>query len=207
MVLLKLDEASRLVIVQFSFSNSSIIPELVSKRAPETKVEAAKRNQQASGFLVIEPCENVSIDTFVVELEAAGYVLVDGVTQTRQHQNKPGQSYHMVRFVFARSEHAEVSDHFKSVQSLLRMELQDITETAFWRVRAFSNPFYKDGEEIDGVRAISINCEARVPRFLPDGQLVKSRRKDAQGNKVGEPVPIEPARRLSISDKMVELVA
>lgn len=81
--------------------------------------------------------------------------------------------------------------------------VQDICETALWRVRAFSNPFYIEGEEVDGVRAISINCEARVPLFLPNGQPVVARRKDAQGNKIGDPVPIEPSGILTISPEGV----
>ncbi len=201
-----LDHTARLVMMQFSFSNPQVIPNFVRRRQAETKPESEERKQQPSrGIAIIEPVENISVQDFALELEAQGYVLVDGVYQSRQNPHKPMQMYHMVRFTFSRVEHAEISDHFQTVQSIIRTELSDICDGAFWRTRGFSNPFYKSGEEIPGYRAVSLNFEARVPRYLPDGQPVKERRKDAQGRKIGDPVPLEPSHRLIISNGTLTL--
>jgi hypothetical protein len=202
---LSLDVSARLVLVQFSFSNINVVPKMVRRREAETKTESLERKERSSnGSLLIEPCENVSVEGFASSLEAAGYELVDGVYQMRQHPTQRNV-YHMVRFVFSRRECAEISESFEQVRPIIRTELDDICRQAFWRTRAFSNPFYKDGEEIHGVRSLSFNFEVRVPRFLPDGQLALSRRKDESGKKVGDPVPLEPARALHVKDGKVAL--
>lgn len=205
MTVLALDSTARLVSLQFSFSNPNIIPKNVRRREQETKAESDTRKQNQGGILAIEPCENVSIATLVLELESLGYKLVDGLYQARQDRVRPSQMYHMVRFIFARTEHAEISDQFREIQLKIREELLDICENAFWRIRVFSNPFYKDGEEINGLRALSFNFEVRIPRLLPDGKPVVQRRKDEHGRKIGDPVPIEPAYHLVVKDGTVLL--
>lgn len=207
MAVCTLDQTARLVMMQFSFSNPSVIPNMVRRREAETKNQSEERkNRSSTGIVIIEPSENTSVD-LVDSLEAHGYVLVDGVYQSRQNPHKPMQTYHMVRFVFSRLEHAEMSEQFQTVQSIIRTELLDICNMAFWRVRGFSNPFFRNGEEIPGGRALSLNFEARVPRFLPDGQPVKERRKDADGRKIGDPVPLEPSHQLTISNGVLTLSA
>lgn len=206
MTLLVLDHTARLVSLQFSFSNPNIIPDTVRRREQETKAESDGRKQRHDGIIAIERCENVSITEFVTSLEANGYTLVDGLYQSRQDIKRPSQMYHMVRFIFSRNEFVESTVEFMQIQQKLRAELLHICETAFWRVRAFSNPFYKNREEIPGFRALSFNFEVRIPRLLPDGQPVVQRRKDAQGKKFGEPVPLEPAHRLTILDNTVMLM-
>jgi hypothetical protein len=205
MTTITLDQA-RLVMLQFSFSNAGIIPDTVRRREPESRNESAVRKARQGGVLAIEPHENTAISEFVTQLRESGYVLVDGFYQARQDVKNPKQMYHVVRFTFAKDAYAEVTDEFKKIQPKLMADLRTITTTAFWRVRAFSNPFYKDGEEISGFTAPSFNFEARVPRFLPDGNPVTARRKDAEGKKVGDPVPLEPAGRLVVQNGSVAIV-
>jgi hypothetical protein len=202
---LSLDSTARLVSLQFSFSNPAIIPNNIRKRQQETKTESNERKQRSGGIMAIEPCENVSIEEFVSNIESSGYTLVDGLYQSRQDVKQPAKMYHMVRFIFAHNEFVEMNDEFADVRPKIWEELRHISETAFWRVRAFSNPFYKNGEEILGFRALSFNFEARIPRLLPDGTPVVQRRKDADGRKIGEPVSIEPAHHLVIQDNAVTL--
>ena len=117
------------------------------------------------------------------------------------------RSYHMVRFLFARREFVELSDEFKKVRGVIRAELQSICESAMWRVRAFSNPFYKNGEEIPDQRAVSVNLEARQPLFRPDGQPVTVWQKDADGKRVGDaPLPLKADYCLRIVGDAVQLV-
>lgn len=46
---------------------------------------------------------------------------------------------------------------------LIMIQFQRMCEEAMWRVRAFRNPFFHEGEEVDGKRTISVNLEARKP--------------------------------------------
>lgn len=200
-----LDQA-RLVMLQFSFSNSGIIPGTIRKREPESKNESTARKARHGGILAIEPHENTDITGFIKQLSESGYVLVDGFYQARQDVKNPKQMYHVVRFTFAKDVFAELTDEFKKVQPALMADLRTIGTAAFWRVRAFSNPFYKDGEETPGFTAPSFSFEARVPLFLPNGKPVVQRLKDTLGKKYGDPVPLEPAGRLVIKNKTVTVL-
>ena len=112
----------------------------------------------------------------------------------------------MVRFLFARREFVDLSEEFKVVRDIISKELRSICEVAMWRVRTFLNPFYKDGEEVIGYRAISVNLESRKPLFCPDGQPVTVWQKDEKGNRVGDaPLPLKPDYCLRVKDNTVQL--
>jgi hypothetical protein len=164
----------RLVALQFSFSNPDAIPATVKCQDRETQEERVVRKSHSSGVMVIDPTEKCSLVEFLGELEASGYEMVDAFYKERIDAKDPRgkRSYHMVRFLFARREFVELSDEFKKVRDIIRTELRSICETAMWRVRSFSNPFYKNGEEISDQRVVSVNLEARTPLFRPDGQPV-----------------------------------
>ena len=199
----------RLVALQFSFSNPDAIPASVKRLNRETQEERVERKNHSSGVMVIEPTEKCSLVEFLGELEAAGYEMVDGFYKMRIDAKDPSgkRSYHMVRFLFARREFVELSDEFKKVRDTIRTELRSICETAMWRVRSFSNPFYKNGEEIPDQRAVSINLEARQPLFRPDGQPVTVWQKDENGKRMGDaPLPIKGDYCLRIVGDAVQLV-
>lgn len=199
----------RLVALQFSFSNPDVIPATVKRQDRETPEERVGRKSHSSGVMVIEPTEKCSIEEFLEELEAAGYEMVDGFYKERIDANDPRgkRSYHMVRFLFARREFVELSDEFKKVRDTIHAELWSICEAAMWRVRSFSNPFYKNGEEIPDQRTVSINLEARQPLFRPDGQTVTVWQKDENGKRVGDaPLPLKADYCLRIVGDAVQLV-
>lgn len=199
----------RLVALQFSFSNPDAIPATVKRQDRETPEERAVRKSHSSGVMVIEPTEKCSLVEFLGELEAAGYEMVDGFYKERIDAKDPRnkRTYHMVRFLFARREFVELSDEFKKVRDVIRTELRSICENAMWRVRSFSNPFYKNGEEIPDQRAVSVNLEARQPLFRPDGQPVTVWQKDADGKRVGDaPLPLKADYCLRIVGDAVQLV-
>lgn len=200
----------RLVILQFSFSNPDVIPATVKRQHRETPEERAVRKSHPSGVMVIEPTKKCSLVEFLGELEAAGYEMVDAFYKERIDAKDPRgkRTYHTVRFLFARREFVELSDEFKKVRDVIRAELQSICESAIWRVRSFSNPFYKNGEEVPGQRAVSINLEARQPLFRPDGQPVTVWQKDENGKRVGDaPIPLKADYCLRIAGDAVQLVA
>ena len=194
----------RLVCLQFRFPNPGAILHLVRHR--ETSDE---RRSGPSGVMVIEPTENCSLAEFLGELEVAGYEMFDALHEERIDPKDPcGKSvHHMVRFLFARKEFVKISTEFEGARIAIRSELQSICETTMWRVRAFSNPFYQDGEEIAGQRALSINLEVRRPLFCPDGQPVMVWKKNGNGERVGDaPLPLKPSRHLHIDDGAIQLI-
>ena len=192
--------------LQFSFSNPNVIPDTVRKRKPETKTEQQQRKQRPpSGTMVITPSENTSIESFVQELIQSDYILVDAVTQKRPHPKRQNQHYYIARFVFSRKEHAKETSDFVSVRHQVQTELLNISNDAFWRIRAFKNPFFQDGGLVQGFNTLSFNFEARVPRFDSRGQAVLARKKDSQGRKIGDPVSLEAQHELHICDGSVLL--
>ena len=196
--------------LQFSFNNPEVIPVLVGHRSNETTEERVVRKSHASGRLMIEPTEKCSIVDTLDGIESVGYELVDAFHQERLDPKDPTgrRRYHAVRFQFARQEVAQVSEEFKVIRDQVRYELQDICGNAHWRVRAFLNPFYQNGEEVQGKNAVSINFEARNPFFHPNGEPVLVWRKDERGNRLGNaPVPPKANRDLVVVNGEVILVA
>ena len=201
-----LDHNIRLVSLQFSFSNPGVIPASVKRLERETADEMIKRKSQKTGILVIQPVENVSLVEFLHDLEKVGFEMVDAFYKERIDRKDPrgNRTYHMVRFLFARHEFVNISDVFKKAQRVVRDELKSICEVAMWRVRVFSNPFYKNGEQIPNQRALSINLEARKPLFAPDGKPITIWQKDGDGWRIGEaPVPIQADFQLRIIDDTI----
>jgi hypothetical protein len=141
-----IDESTRLVTIRFRFSNPSAIPEALRQRMIAPKTGPVARSRGSS--IVIEATENVSLDEFFRELEAAGYVLVDGFYVVQPNSENAAKTQHLVRFTFCRLEHAVSSDHFKRVQPHIQAGLQYICNAAFWRTTAYSNPFTKNDEEV-----------------------------------------------------------
>lgn len=205
----ELDGNFRLVTLQFSFSNPGVIPVMVKHQNRETFEERCERKHRSGGFVLIEPTEKCDLVKFLKELDEVGYILVDAFYKERIDSKDFcwTRTYHMVRFVFARRETASLSEEFKKKQCSLLSELRHICESAMWRVRAFSNPFYKNGEEIPEDRVLSINLETRVPLFHPDGQPVMVWQKDDRGKRLGDaPLPLRAEHTLSIVDRAVQLV-
>ena len=195
----------RMVAIQFSFSNREVVPAVIRQRNRETPFENVARHLRTAGERVIEPTENVYLKEFLTELEAAGFELVDAFYQCRPKGENLDRTYYMARFLFARRELAVPSAEFALVRDSIRTELQEMLHTAFWRVRAFLNPFYQNGKEV-AERSLSINLEYRVPLFLPDGQLKTARRKE-NGKKVGDPQPLRPDFRLAVVGDTVQLLS
>lgn len=203
-----LNDSVRIVMFQFNFTNPNAIPPSVKRLGKESNEEHTERKGRSTGVMVITPTEKCSLVEFLGQLEATGYEMVDAFYKERIDPKDPTgkRTYHMVRFLFAHHEFAELSDEFKAVRGVIRTELQSICEKAMWRVRAFNNPFYLNGEEIPNHRALSINLEARQPLYQPDGTPVNVWQKDSDGRHVGEaPLPLKANHRLLVVNDSVNL--
>jgi hypothetical protein len=198
-----------MVILQFSFSNPDAVPRAIIFRPRETRRGAVERRCSLPGELVIQPTSNCALEQFIGEIEGTGYELVDAFYQQRIDPKDPNgkETYHMVRFSFARREEAgEISPESSQARNNIRAALQGICEAAFWRVRAFLNPFFVGGVPVDGQHALSINLEARLARFQPNGQPIMARPKDATGKVLSSaPVPLKADFRLRVVDNAVQL--
>jgi len=214
-----LDGSVRLVVMQFSFSSAEAVPASVRARQSETLAEREMRKSRAGGLMVIQPTEKTSLVDLFGELEERGFELVDALykeridgkdpalTQAAYLERKDLRTYHMVRFVFAHSEYATPSAEFRGVRNAILADLRNMCATALWRVRAFNNPFYQNGEETPDLRVLSINLEARMPLFRPDGQPVTVWQKDREGRRVGEaPLALRAAYALHLVGSYVRLV-
>lgn len=209
--MVRLDSSVRLIVVQFSCSNSDAIPKGVMRRAErETPKEGRERRKRSSGYLVIEPTENCSLIEFRRGLEAVDYRLVDAFYQERPKpkDSRGKEMYHIARFLFARNEFvADLSDEFTGACDKIRAALSWMYLRAMWRVRVFSNPFYEQGKEIPGQRVLSINLEARKPFFRPDGNPVTVWQKDESDKRLDDaPLPLKAEHRLLVMDNVIKLV-
>lgn len=206
MVKVKLSDFVPLIGLQFSFSNSDVIPPSVKHQKKETPEESNKRGSCSSGNLIIKPTENCSLVELLNKLEVAGYNMIDAFYQERIDPKDPNSKriFHMVRFLFSYRGYVEPSDEFRERRSAIWTELRNICQVALWRVKVFSNPFYKDGKEIPGQRALSINLEARKPLFYPDGQPVMVWPKDKNGKHLGDAsLPLKPDYCLRIKKSAI----
>jgi len=196
-----LEKDVRMIMLQFSFSNPNVIPSCVRRLNQETQDELLDRKSRSNGILVIKPTERCFLAGFIKDLNMSEYEIVDSFYKKRiDAKDSNGKNkYHTVRFLFARREFAEVSNDFKKVRPIISTELRKICETAMWRVRLFFNQFYKDGKDINGQYALSINLEARQPFYCPDGQPVTVWQKDEKGKRVGKsPLPLKAEYELRI---------
>lgn len=192
---------TRWIALQFSFSNQNVIPSGIRNLERETGDGREERKNHCTGTQVVEPILNCDLANFPANLEAAGYELVGAHCQERIDAKGRIGKYWMVRFVFVRREFVIPSDEFRKVRGIVRLGLMEMCRVAMWRVRIFSNPFFQNGEEVSGQRAISINMEARRPLYCPDGQPVTVWQKDEYGDRVGDaPLPIQPDFHLRLQD-------
>lgn len=197
-------DSIRLITVQISCSNWDIIPKggVFRLLSPETREEALARQDRnantgpgAGQSITKESVNGTSLAILPEDLLAAGYLLVDATQQSRVdlRPNKP--SYLTTRSVFCQERHAKISTFPDFSPDAAMSALRTILSEAFWRVRASFNPLFEKGEKVGGSGTISINLEAREPRFQGNAEHSPVTRwlKDADGECIGDrPVPIRP---------------
>lgn len=200
------DDAVRLIILQFVCTNQDVVPSSVGLGVSEAVHD--ERKKRANGTLVVEPTKNVFLAELPGDLREAGYELVDAFYQRRSNP-KTGRGYYMIRFVFCRHEHVdEGTKGFREGCRIILADLEDICDQALWQTRIFLNPFFKDGEEIPGQKAISINLDVRQPLFQFGGQSVAVWPKDEKGKRIGKsPQPLRPDHNLRIESGSIRLLS
>lgn len=200
-----LPNGTKMIVLQFSFSNEAAIPANIRRATDETPTERSERKANHSGREILPATMNVGLGSLTSETEHQSFRLVDAFAKERIHaKGSPGQKkYWTVRYVFAAAEIFRPSEKQAELEAAAIPALVEMTTSAMWRVRAFDNPFYQGGEVVEG-RTLSINCEVRTPLRRPDGSPVTIWQKDAAGERVGDkPLPIEPDQILSLTEGLI----
>ncbi len=203
----------RLILLRFAFTNPLVAPECIWEGL-ECEVDEGRHKPQETipqGRLVINPAENVDVLPFLAGL-GRGYTLSDLRFQQRtgRHDQRSAArpaDYYVMSFVFCDRQHAAPSQKIRGMGDELQKALQRVCEEAFWRVRAFLNPFCTEGTVIPEKYALSINLELRNPRYDGNGVPMKTWLKDKNGQRKGsEAVPIKPDSVLVFQEQVIEVV-
>lgn len=199
--------ATRILLMQFSFTNKSAVPKCIPMMDDELLRESHERKQVISGVQIIPPILNVDVKPFLTPLVSSGYELVDARYQPRVDRRNARKTYHMIRFVFCRHEYAKVTDQFAVRRDACWAALSEMCTVAMWRVRGYRNPLIVDGEQVDGECAISLNFEKREPFYDKDDNPVCRWRKDKNNRRIGDaPVPLSPEHYVDFSDGEVRVL-
>lgn len=194
----------RMILLKFVFTNSDAVPANVKKRGRVSVIELQKRENYPTHEMAIQETENCSLEEFCI-LEA-GYTLVDAFYRERSDRYSLKKIYHEVSFWFVKNEFARTFYEFEVQHDILFSELNILCQDAFWRIRAYVNPFFEKGAEVSGEVTVSINFDVRRPRFQADGKEIKQWKKDEGGRRIGNgSVPIQPAYYLRMQDNKIGL--
>ena len=167
----------KLICVQFRCASEKAIPLSLRKEEENWQEKTQRINRSPSGKIIIESVEDCAVWNLPDILSGAGKNLIDAFCQERN-------GHYITRFTFSPEEIGQ--KNFNS-------QFREMCNNSFWRLCAYLNPFYKDGEEIQGAQSLSLNLTARRPRFYPDGNPIFVWRKDGKGERMGNfPIPLEP---------------
>lgn len=131
---------TRLILVQFSFSNKNVVPSSLpwaEEEKSHQSRERARRNTTSGNSPLVGPLESCSLEKLVDELTSdPALAIVDAFAQSRiKLENR--RRYSMARFTFCESTQArEVSEEFSE---LAISSLRQLAEQAIWRVRAYES--------------------------------------------------------------------
>ncbi len=153
------------VVVQFSFANRKVVPFGLPWRPNETIAEAANRSDRHTGKQIVKPVSPLYADNLYNLLWQQGYRLVEAWAQERRKGK--GVSYYACRFTFWQREEAVFPG--EEVFATNVVAFFGLVQSATWRFRAFSNPFYANGEEVPCQWCLSFNLEARQPLVNDNG--------------------------------------
>ena len=174
-----IDGSTQLVVLQFSFSNNNMVPPWIPEEESETFSEHKRRkNFSVKGEKIINEIQDIDVSNVFNDLVCLNFIIINAFCKKREDVKSKlfphggRRKYWMVRYTLARSFEAKnISNEFKNIlnneikESLLKI-LSDP-----WRVRAFKNPWFENGEIIENKHQVSINMEVRNPNVSPKYKL------------------------------------
>jgi len=179
------------IMVQFSFSNVSLVPSCIEKLKHIDTKESETSTSGTNGVQIIEPTERISAEHLIKDLSVAGYSLLWAYSMEKPNSNgkKP---FGIVRFIFSQKDTS--IEEFQKTREQVLSSLDTFLHMAYWRIRCYRNYSLEKGY------FGSFNFDARVPRY--DGENtdlpIRSRKRDLNGQQVGNPILVEPSGFLRV---------
>lgn len=182
---MRLNTKVPVVILQFHFGKRSSVPAgIPTLLPPETAPEKKRRlTRQGSGKLIIGPQNNSTVVNLPEGLCENGYTVVGVRHEERLNDNRPG-AFQVVQVTFHRREAsdrmlANLADQ-QAEKALSRAceGLRELCVNNFWRARVYDNPFFRQGEPVEGLRCAVVVCDMKRPTVQGNGEPVLVWQKD-----------------------------
>ena len=161
--------------------------------------------QTIAGEKFIESTRDCYLAYLPEQIEARSFELVS-VSLERCHDRK-GPPYLKLRSQYARHDFVgKLTDEFVKLRLALRQELEFVLEDAGYAITAYDNPYFLDGQAVDGARSLSINANAPEWLINIDGApvMIWDRPKNEKG---AQKIIRQTARMLEIDgDDAIEIV-
>lgn len=159
-------------------------------------------SQETGERFIAESERETTFVGFTAALRRQGYTLVH--VGKRVVNTEEGKTQYVLRYTFGTIPREE--KHLRRLGEELCRELEAYAAEALWNVQAFRNPYYRDGNVVEGKRVITIDINARKPLFeMKEGTLapvmVWSGGRDKMGKGVGEKVPLAAKSFLDVSEE------
>ena len=155
--------------IELNFANLSLpdaemIRHAVLVKTPETEKECQKRKKRQSGIRVLEPTPLCSVAGLVENIRSSAYQMVSASIR-RGFDPKGKRQFYRLSFFFVLKEYATPSPAFERIAGPARLQLEAMCKSSvFNEACAFENPFYRQVQEVEGVRTLSFNLTGRQRR-------------------------------------------
>lgn len=166
-----LDETVEKVIMQFSLGKRRRFSNWLPSEEKETRAESDARKSLDPGIRFIAPTPNIRIGEVPNALRAIGFTLVDVIEMPRHDRNNPGRTYYAARFTFARTRYNTTHEWDNLLDETFYPALVEMSSECCWRVRAYRNPLYRNGERVPGQSMLSMNFEAPAPPDMSESKV------------------------------------
>lgn len=174
-------------------------PTFARELPPESLEEQCERSKQrADSVPLITSVKDCSLSKFLENIFDSEYSLV-GLTY-REREDSGGVKFYLTCFSFVKINMANNQlTWFQKGNKTLSDARLDFFFANTWSVEVFSNPFYENGVQVFGERAICVSCNSRSPLYEKDGQPIMCKPRDSEGKIVeGKKVPREPKNVLRV---------
>ncbi len=154
--------------VTVTFRISKKLPEFLAKW-PIQQAAASKAKGDSGGHIILPSTERVSVTKLFSDLEEQGYL---AICMTITEKFDDGR-YFQVRLDFLPARNIEVTEEymvFREKWSDLQIDFGKYFTENIWSLLVWSNPFYKDDEEIEGKYGLCLCFAHRDPLLGQDGK-------------------------------------
>lgn len=185
----------RLVMFQFNSTNLSFFSHLL-----RFNPEAPKKPGQnvPNGTLIIGPAGNISVNGIVDQMGTLGYELVDAYRRQLPDSKNPGKEYSVACFLFSPHQFAKPCEGFEKNRGKAFAELRKLSRDSMWTIKGFNNPYFTDGAEMPGERALLFNCQARKPLTENGNPILVWPKGHGKDNPGSGKIPLQPDDKLLI---------